>query len=110
VSGSGCTSKVESNQKVISGRGVHNYKVEFNPVRINPMLFEQCTSKEIYSRGKFQLASFAHNYVGKEAALEEMKHVRNITDIYIYIYIYIYCQRSSVELHKSGKSGPASHK
>jgi len=24
--------------------------------------------------------------------LEEMKHVRNVTDVYIYIYIYIYIQ------------------
>jgi hypothetical protein len=58
----------------MSGREVHTYKVESNRACINPILFEQCTSKEIYSGGEFQLASFAHSYVGKEAALEEIKH------------------------------------
>jgi hypothetical protein len=39
------------------------------------VLFEQCTSKELYMDGKLSPACFAHNYVEMEVALAETERV-----------------------------------
>jgi len=55
------TNRVESSpiqsSQTLESRGVHTDRVESNQVRASPsgslVLFEQCTSKELYSDGKF---------------------------------------------------------
>jgi len=44
------------------------------------VLFEHCTSRELYIDGKLSPACFAHNYVEMEVASAETEHVGGPTE------------------------------